>query len=99
MARYVKLRVEVNFNTLLHDRIKYEKYPSYSYRTPQTLYVWLVLKNEIIFFKRPNEITKDTLVLKSSVIFEDRQKAKKVARNMTPQLLWRIFKHTKTIGL
>lgn len=100
MAQYAKIKTSITFDKLIADKEKYEMYNAYSYRTPQIFYLWIIRKNEIIFFRRPNhEIKRDTPVLKYSVIFEDRQKAKKIARNMTPQILHRIFKNTKTIFL
>lgn len=95
---YLKSLYFTKFSRLIADKEKYDKYVSYSYRTPRLHFLWLVYRNEIIFLKCPNgHIESDTFIPTAFVVFENGQNARKVARVMTPKILRRIFKKANSI--
>lgn len=100
--RYAKKRETFLLKDLKNDfklRRKYSSCYVYSLSFPCTFFCWFVYKSKVVFFKRPQWLHDSTLIHCVTIETDSIATSKRIASNLTYEVLKRVFSKCKGVIL
>lgn len=100
--KYVKYRKSYHFVNLKNDndiRKQYSDVLVYTRSYPYTFYCWFAYEMTVVFFKRPQFLSDNTLIHSVIIKTDSLKAAKVIARNITEKELKRMFNKCNSVIL
>lgn len=95
MEKILKISCVFRFGDLLdnaEERRLYSNELSFTYSTPYVFYLWLISKKGVIFYRRPRNVTRSSVVEKVRIYFSTHKDARDFAfKKVDRKILQKIF--------